>query len=331
MPPWTIQICQVGSMLVFAPLLSGVIAKLEAGPAPLEDLYVALNRSVQRIAAKGGDRALGLELLDVMSRLSGANAAKARALGLVEEHLGEDLLNEAKKIDPSVRSTPPGESGSLRVALSQGGDAAPRRLYIQRAFDAEKDFHFVDFVLEEDGTGFPLRWAAGEEQVPLGIEPTTNGAAFFRACAQAEGAECRGARLVEDPGEWKVRFDGEPVVFRDGRLFESRSALVDEVEPPGSGPRFYRDVASDEKGDLERGLERFRASDFAGAVSSFEAAAKQIDPVAPYDESDLVYDRARALEELGKRRDALTLFRSIADVSYQELVDGRASRIESGH
>ena len=65
-------------------------------------------------------------------------------------------------------------------------------------------------------------------------------------------------------------------------------------------------------------------------MTAFEAAAKQIDPVAPYDESDLVYDRARAVEELGKRQDALALFRSLADVSYQGLVDERASRIESG-
>jgi formate hydrogenlyase subunit 4 len=45
MPPWTIQICQVGSMLVFAPLISGVIAKLEAqlqsrrGPSVLQPYY----------------------------------------------------------------------------------------------------------------------------------------------------------------------------------------------------------------------------------------------------------------------------------------------------
>ena len=45
MPPWTIQICQVGSMLVFAPLMSGVIAKLEAqlqsrrGPSVLQPYY----------------------------------------------------------------------------------------------------------------------------------------------------------------------------------------------------------------------------------------------------------------------------------------------------
>ena len=45
MPPWTIQICQVASMLAFAPLISGVIAKLEAqlqsrqGPSVLQPYY----------------------------------------------------------------------------------------------------------------------------------------------------------------------------------------------------------------------------------------------------------------------------------------------------
>lgn len=45
MPPWTIQVCQVASMLLFAPLISGVIAKLEAqlqsrqGPSVLQPYF----------------------------------------------------------------------------------------------------------------------------------------------------------------------------------------------------------------------------------------------------------------------------------------------------
>jgi tetratricopeptide (TPR) repeat protein len=310
------------------------IAKLEAGPAPIGDLYGELNRRVQRIAAKEGDRPRGLDLLDALSRLSGANAAKSRALGLVGEHLGEDLLKQAKAIDPSVRSTPPGESGALRVAIDRGSGGAPACLYLQRSFEADDGSRFFDFVLEDDGTdtgtGFSVRFAAEEQRGPLGIEPTAKGAAFESLCADGNSTGCRAARLVEGPTEWKVRFEGEPVLFRDRRLFESRSALVDDVAPPGGGPRFYRNAASDDKGALERGLELFRAADFAGAASAFEQAAKEIDPAAPYDESDLVYDRAGALEELGKRREALALFRSLADVSYQSRVDERASLIESG-
>jgi tetratricopeptide (TPR) repeat protein len=313
------------------------LAKLESGPAPLGDLYVELNRSVQRLAANTpeGDRARGLELLAALSRLSGAAAAKARALGLVGERLSESLLDEAKKKDPSVRSTPPGESGVLRVGLSsapESGTPRPRRLYLQRSFEGEGENgpRFFDFVLEEDGAGFSIRFSREEEREPLGIEPTADGAAFFHACAGRESGPCRSARLVEFSQEWKVRFEGEPALFQDGKLVESRSALVDEVGGAEAGPRFYRDAASGRPGALEKGLALFAASDFEGALTAFEEAAKEIDPRSPYDESDLAYDRARALEAMGKRREALALFRSLADVSYQSLVDERARNIESG-
>jgi formate hydrogenlyase subunit 4 len=45
MSPWQIQVCQVATLLVFAPLITGVIAKLEAqiqfrkGPSPLQPYY----------------------------------------------------------------------------------------------------------------------------------------------------------------------------------------------------------------------------------------------------------------------------------------------------
>jgi formate hydrogenlyase subunit 4 len=45
LPPWAIQVCQVGSLLVFAPLISGIIAKAEAqiqfrkGPPVLQPYY----------------------------------------------------------------------------------------------------------------------------------------------------------------------------------------------------------------------------------------------------------------------------------------------------
>jgi hypothetical protein len=32
LPPWGVQVCQVVALLVIAPLISGVIAKAEAGP-----------------------------------------------------------------------------------------------------------------------------------------------------------------------------------------------------------------------------------------------------------------------------------------------------------
>ncbi len=45
LPPWGVQVCQVLAMLVFAPLISGVIAKAEArvqwrtGPSVLQPYY----------------------------------------------------------------------------------------------------------------------------------------------------------------------------------------------------------------------------------------------------------------------------------------------------
>ena len=61
---------------------------------------------------------------------------------------------------------------------------------------------------------------------------------------------------------------------------------------------------------------------------AFEAAMSTIDPDAPYDATDLVYNRARALEEIGQRQEALALYRSIGDAAYQPLVDEGAGRIE---
>jgi tetratricopeptide (TPR) repeat protein len=113
-------------------------------------------------------------------------------------------------------------------------------------------------------------------------------------------------------------------------LVELRSALVDA--PPGrvTGPVFHRRAAATGETPLERGLRLFEEKDFSSALLAFEQAEKEIDPAAPYDSSDLAYDRARALQEQGKRREALAIFRSLGDVTYQSLVDEKARLIESG-
>ncbi|HJS73492.1 MAG TPA: hypothetical protein VJ921_04335, partial [Vicinamibacteria bacterium] len=109
-----------------------------------------------------------------------------------------------------------------------------------------------------------------------------------------------------------------------------RNAIVDPPPTRDAGPRFHRPAGGDEEKALERGLRLFREGDFASALQAFEQAEKEIDPVAPYDRSDIEYNRARALQEQGKRREALALFRSLGDVSYQGLVDEKARAIESG-
>jgi tetratricopeptide (TPR) repeat protein len=289
------------------------LEKLEAGPAPLDELYSELNRAAQRVTP--ADRADALELLKALARLRGAHAAKARFLGLVGERVGEALLDRAKGLDASVRRTPGGEEGVFFLAV------APDRVYLQRSFEAAEGLRHFDFVLEIGADSLAVLWAAPEDNRPLGIELVKNGGAFFFGCAE----RCPGARLLV---EGKVAFEGGPAEVLASELIVLENAIVDV--PPRSGPLFHRVASGSVPSSLERGLRLFGDKDFAGALLAFEQAEKEIDSVAPYDASDLAYDRARALQELGKRREALALFRSLGDVSYQSLVDEQARRIESG-
>jgi tetratricopeptide (TPR) repeat protein len=293
----------------------GTIEKLEAGPAPLDSLYSELNRVAQRVAPT--NREDTFELLRKLSRLRGAHAAKARFLGLAGERVGERLLETAKALDASVRRTPGGEEGVFLLAVE--GD----RVYLQRSFHAGEGLRHFDFVLQSEADSLTVVWGAPQGQRPLGVEPVRGGAAFFFDCQ----GPCPGARLW---AEGKVVFEGGPAVVLDGELVELRNALVDAPPEHDAAPRFHRRAAATASTSLERGLRLFEERDFGGALLAFEQAEKEIDPVAPYDASDLAYDRARALQELGKRREALALFRSLGDVSYQSLVDEKARLIESG-
>jgi tetratricopeptide (TPR) repeat protein len=289
------------------------IEKLEAGPAPLDSMVSELNRVAQRIEPV--DSAETWALLKSLSRIRGAHAAKNRFLGLAGERVGEKLLESAKALDPSVRSTPGGEEGILHLAVAEN------RIFLQRSFHTTEGFAAFDFVLGDQSGSLSVLWAAPEENVPLGVEAVRNGAAFLSDA---------GARLWADG---RVVFEGGPVAVIDSTLVELRSAIVDP--PPGRGPssrgpRFHRPAGGTEEKALERGLRLFDEGDFAGALRAFEEAEKEIDPIAPYDASDLAYNRARALQELGKRREALALFRSLGDVSYLSLVDEKTRDLESG-
>jgi tetratricopeptide (TPR) repeat protein len=293
----------------------GTIAKLEAGPAPLDSLYSELNRVAQRVAPT--DRVDALALLKALSPIRGSHAAKARFLGLAGDRVGEKLLEAAKALDASVRRTPAGEEGVFFVAVEGN------RVYLQRSFHAEGGLRDFDFVLETAPESLAVAWGARQENRPLGVESVTGGGAFFYGCEE----RCPGARLW---AEGKIVFEGGPAAIVDGELVELRSALVDA--PPGrvTGPVFHRSAAVTGETPLERGLRLFEEKDFSSALLAFEQAEKEIDPVAPYDSSDLAYDRARALQEQGKRREALAIFRSLGDVTYQSLVDEKARLIESG-
>ena len=291
------------------------IDKLETGPAPLDSLYAELNRAAQRIAP--ADREDTWSLLEELSRLQGAHAGKNRFLGLAGERVGEKLLETAKSLDPSVRRTPGGEEGILFLAVSG------KRVFVQRSFHADEGLHDFDFVLEDDSGSLAVVFGAPQENEPLGVVAVSSGAAFFFDCAE----RCPGARLWAEGG---VAFEGGPAAVVASELVELRTAIVDPPPKLGTGPLFHRSTTGAGETALERGLRLFGEKDFKKALLAFTEAEKEIDPVAPYDASDLVYNRARALQEQGKRSEALALFRSLGDVSYQSLVDEKARLIESG-
>ncbi|HXV60410.1 MAG TPA: hypothetical protein VEK15_06945 [Vicinamibacteria bacterium] len=293
------------------------IDRLEAGPAPLDDLYTELGRLAQRvIRGASASRALGIELLQALSRLDGAQAAKSLALELLGERVADTLLDRSRAVDPRVRRTASDNVGVFYSAIQSP------RVALQRSYSTDEGLLHFNFLLEDSGSDLELVWV-GAEEAPLGVDILDEGPVFHFAGE----AGCHGLKLVAD-GE--VRFESCDARILDGELLEVRNALVDDVEGP---PRFYRRgvLLERDETELERGLRLFQQEDFAAAAEAFQRAIAEIDEQAPYDASDLVYDRARALEEAGKRLEALELYRSLGDVSYQSVVDERANAIETGH
>ncbi|HSF17987.1 MAG TPA: hypothetical protein VLK65_20785 [Vicinamibacteria bacterium] len=295
------------------------VDRLEAGPAPLDDLYAELGRLAQRVirGASGGEsRALGIELLQALSRLEGAHGAKNRALELLGERVADTLLERSKVLDPKVRRT-----ASENVGVFYSAVKSPR-VALQRSYYTDEGLRHFNFLLEDSGADLELVWV-GAEEAPLGVDILDEGPVFHFAGE----ADCHGLKLVAG-GE--VRYESCEARIIDGVLVEGRNALVDDIE---GAPQYYRRGVLSERDEtkLERGLRLFQEKDFADAAEAFRRAVGEIDDQAPYDASDLVYDRARALEEGGQRLEALELYRSLGDVSYQSVVDERANAIETGH
>jgi tetratricopeptide (TPR) repeat protein len=224
-----------------------------------------------------------------------------------------------------VKRTPSGEAGVLFLSVAPPLEGRPRRLYLQRSLETDEGLRTVELVLEDSGTDLEILWASLQGRDPLGVRAVDRGAAFFFTCEEDASVDCRGVRLMDGS---TIVFEGEPAVAFEGRVYRVENAIVDDVD---GGPALYRPVDSEpSESSLERGLALYASSDFAAAAAAFEKAVQEIDPVAPYDAADLAYNRARALEALGRRREALEIYRSLGDVSYQNLVDERARLIESG-
>ena len=293
-----------------------VLEKLEAGTAPLDDLYEKLRRLVQRVA-RGADRQLGFEIMAGLGRLRGARGAKTRTLSLLGPGIGERLLARVQEVEPHVRRTAPPRQGVFFVDV---GAASPRRVAIERSFQTRDGLRHFDLLLEDDADDVRIVWLAPSLGEPRGVKALEAGSAFLYR--DSEG--CEGARFVAGSD---VVYERCGATVLDGELVEIHSALVDPVPDP---PTFVRrNVLSDpEKTALETGLDLYDRGEFAGAAAAFQEALSEIDPEAPYDASDLIYDRARALESLGRRVEALALYRSLGDVPYQDLVDEAAGRIE---
>ena len=297
---------------------------LEAGPAPLEDIYRSLNSLTQRVVRGSESRGLGLEILTRLSRLQGANGAKLTALGSVSDRLGDRLLERAKELDNAVRRSASGEQGTLFVDVSsiEEGETGAR-IYLQRVFQTPDERRHIEFAVRDIGTELEIVWAAPQKNELLGVEAIAGGGVFHYRVDD----ECpRGLRFLR--GESIAYESCEAIVFGDD-IVELRRAVVDDIP---NAPMLYRYnvVSGAEPTSLELGLRQFAEGRFNEASSTFEKAFSEVDPVAPYDASDVLYNLARTLEGQGKRQDALAAYRSLGDVHYQKTVDEQTSRIESG-
>ena len=139
-------------------------------------------------------------------------------------------------------------------------------------------------------------WLGPEEAEPRGVGAVEAGAVF----RYADGPDCDGLRLAGSDG---VIYESCAATVIDGEVVEVHRAIVDAIPNGADGPVYYRrNVASSgpEEGDLDKGLRLFEQGDMAGAAAAFESAMSWIDADAPYDATDLIYNRARALEELGQ-------------------------------
>jgi tetratricopeptide (TPR) repeat protein len=250
--------------------------------------------------------------------LRGAGAAKTRVLTGLDEGFEQTMLEAVQRVEPSIERQAPAGQGVFQVAVSDS------EIFLQRAFPVETSLQSFNFILRRTAGGLDVSWVDTETKTPLGIEHMSRGAVFFFE----DPSGCRGVKLIGMEG---VSYEGCPARLLNGEIMEERPVLVDPLEGDAV-PHYYRRerTAEAEETSLERGLRLFEQDQYTAAAKAFEEAAEAIDPVAPYDEVDLRYNRARCLEAQGKVLEALLLFETIGDVSYQESVDERIRSLSAG-
>ncbi len=294
---------------------------LEAGPVPIPNVYERVDRDVRSLLRDATSED-AMEVLGELARLRGAGAAKARALLAVDRTLPETLLATVKKIAPDVVRQARPDEGAFYVSLS--APSASRRILLQRTFLEGGSLRHFDLIVDLDARGASPVWVGPETDRPSGTQLVSTGAVFFFA-----KDTCRGLRLV---AERELIYEGCPAHMEEGEVVEAVDVLVDPA-PPAEAPWFYRrgeinssELATPETA-LEQGIRLFREGSYQGARSMFEQASQEIDPVAPYDETDLRYNIARCYQELGQGPRALQIMETVGDAAYQDLVDERIDEL----
>ena len=310
--------------------LAGLIDRavaLEAGPVPIPDVYEEIDREVRHLLQEA-TREDATAVLEELARLRGAGEAKARALLVLDKTLPETLLAAVKEISPEVLRQARPDEGVFYVGLSGlsglSDVSANRRVLLQRTFLEADTLRHFDLVLDLDAAGASPVWAGPEPDEPTGTRLVSTAAIFFIA---KDG--CRGLRLV---GEQGPIYEGCPAHLRDGEVVEEVDVLMEET-PTADAPRFYRRRPIDSSQPapaetaLEQGIRLFRDGSYRDAISMFEQAMREIDPVAPYDETDVRYNIARCHQELGEGPRALQIMETIGDAAYQDLVEERIEEL----
>ena len=296
---------------------------LEAGPVPIPDVYDQIDREVRSLLQESGASAAALEVLGELARLRGAGAAKARAFLALDKALPQTLLAAVKGIAPEVERQAGTDEGFYYLTVSEPSPS--KRILLQRSFlDGSSLSHF-DLIVDLQQGQSSVFWVGQPPEEPAGTQAVATAAVFFH-----ESESCRGLRLI---GEAGVIYEGCPAHLEEGEVVEAVEALVDPV-PPADAPRFYRrgridsSLSWEPESALERAIRLFREGGYQQALSAFEEASRQIDPVAPYDTTDLRYNIARCYQELGQGPKALELMETIGDAAYQTVVDERIGELE---